>query len=271
MPAPRLPELQRAFAAAIVDGDAAALTPWIQPRGIAPAARLRIYRNAVFAIQVEALATTFPAVRAALGEAALDGLATRYAAGGKSQRQSSKGGRRVRGIPRCASRNRAPPMAGSAGAAGMGASTKRAGRGLAAGRSERIDRRARRGRRRSVPAAATARAGGVGGSAGTGFVASCAATGRSGGSRRRPATCAAMARRRRGCHARDRRGAGCVRARADAGTDADGGFRKRASVRRAGSGELAAPAARTRADRGRVDIPDHPESASMSVRKAMAI
>jgi len=77
---PSLPELQRAFAAAIVEGDAPRLEPWIVARGIEPAARLRIYRNAVFAIQVEALITDFPAVCALLGEVCFDGLATRYAA-----------------------------------------------------------------------------------------------------------------------------------------------------------------------------------------------
>lgn len=84
---PCLPELQRQFAAALVDGAAPALEPWIDARGIAPTARLRIYRHAVFAIHVEALATTFPAVRRLLGEDCFDGLATRHAA-----RRGSRGG-----------------------------------------------------------------------------------------------------------------------------------------------------------------------------------
>jgi len=77
---PSLAELQRAFAGAIVDGAAPALEPWIAARGIAPAARLRIYRNANLAIHVDALATSYPALRRLLGEDCFDGLATRHAA-----------------------------------------------------------------------------------------------------------------------------------------------------------------------------------------------
>lgn len=77
---PSLHELQAAFAAAIVEGEAPALAPWIATRGIDPAARLRIYRHANLAIHVEALATGFPAVQRLLGEEAFDGLATRHAA-----------------------------------------------------------------------------------------------------------------------------------------------------------------------------------------------
>ncbi|CAM5617710.1 Putative DNA-binding domain-containing protein OS=Rhodanobacter lindaniclasticus OX=75310 GN=B1991_15580 PE=4 SV=1 [Rhodanobacter lindaniclasticus] len=77
---PSLPELQHAFAAALAGDDGATLTPWIATRGIAPAARLRIYRHAGYAIHVEALATSFPALRLLLGEACFDGLATRHAA-----------------------------------------------------------------------------------------------------------------------------------------------------------------------------------------------
>jgi Uncharacterized protein conserved in bacteria len=77
---PSLLELQRAFAVAIVDGAAPALEPWIDARGIAPAARLRIYRHANLAIHVDALAVTFPALRRLLGEDCFDGLATRHAA-----------------------------------------------------------------------------------------------------------------------------------------------------------------------------------------------
>ena len=78
--APSLPELQRAFAAALVDADAPAPTPWIAARGIDPAARLAIYRNAGYAIHVEALEAVFPAVRALVGAGCFDGLATRYTA-----------------------------------------------------------------------------------------------------------------------------------------------------------------------------------------------
>jgi hypothetical protein len=78
--APSLPEMQRAFAAALVDGEARVLTPWIAARGIDPAARLAIYRNAGFAIHVEALEAVYPALRALVGADSFDGLATRYTA-----------------------------------------------------------------------------------------------------------------------------------------------------------------------------------------------
>jgi hypothetical protein len=77
---PCLPELQRAFGAALAEGDGATLAPWIAARGIDPAARLRIYRHANLAIHVEALATSFPAALRLLGEDCFDGLATRHAA-----------------------------------------------------------------------------------------------------------------------------------------------------------------------------------------------
>lgn len=77
---PSLAELQHAFAGAIVDGEAPALEPWIATRGIAPAARLRIYRHANFAIHVDALVTSYPALHRLLGADCFDGLATRHAA-----------------------------------------------------------------------------------------------------------------------------------------------------------------------------------------------
>jgi len=77
---PSLAELQRAFDGAIVDGAAPVLEPWIAARGIAPAARLRIYRNANLAIHVDALATSYPALQRLLGDDCFDGLATRHAA-----------------------------------------------------------------------------------------------------------------------------------------------------------------------------------------------
>lgn len=78
--APSLPELQRAFAASLAGDDVPALWPWIAARGIDPAARLGIYRNAGYAIHVDALEAVFPALRALVGEACFDGLATRYSA-----------------------------------------------------------------------------------------------------------------------------------------------------------------------------------------------
>lgn len=78
--APSLPELQRAFATGLAGGDAPALAPWIAARGIDPAARLAIYRNAGLAVHVEALEAVFPALRALVGAACFDGLATRFTA-----------------------------------------------------------------------------------------------------------------------------------------------------------------------------------------------
>lgn len=77
---PCLSELQRAFGAALVEGDGSALAPWIIARGIDPAARLRIYRHANLAIHVEALMASFPATVRLLGEECFDGVATRHAA-----------------------------------------------------------------------------------------------------------------------------------------------------------------------------------------------
>ena len=77
---PGLSELQRAFGAALVEGDGTTLVPWIAARGIEPAARLRIYRHANLAIHVEALMVSYPAVVRLLGEDCFDGLATRHAA-----------------------------------------------------------------------------------------------------------------------------------------------------------------------------------------------
>lgn len=81
MPAPpSLSELQAGFARGMIDGAAPALLPWIGTRGIDPAARLQIYRNAILATQVASLVTSFPAVERMLGVDCFDGWATRYAA-----------------------------------------------------------------------------------------------------------------------------------------------------------------------------------------------
>lgn len=77
---PGLHALQVDFARSIIDGAAPQLLPWIASRGIDPAARLQIYRNAILATQVDTLATDFPAVQRLLGEDCFDGWATRYAA-----------------------------------------------------------------------------------------------------------------------------------------------------------------------------------------------
>jgi hypothetical protein len=64
----------------MIDGAAPALLPWIGTRGIEPAARLQIYRNAILATQVASLVASFPAVERMLGVDCFDGWATRYAA-----------------------------------------------------------------------------------------------------------------------------------------------------------------------------------------------
>jgi hypothetical protein len=81
MPAPpSLSELQAGFARAMIEGAAPTLLPWIGTRGIEPAARLQIYRNAILATQVASLVASFPAVERMLGVDCFDGWATRYAA-----------------------------------------------------------------------------------------------------------------------------------------------------------------------------------------------
>ncbi|HWU76038.1 MAG TPA: DNA-binding domain-containing protein [Rhodanobacter sp.] len=81
MPAPpSLSELQAGFARAMIEGAAPALLPWIDTRGIEPAARLQIYRHAILATQVTSLVASFPAVERMLGVDCFDGWATRYAA-----------------------------------------------------------------------------------------------------------------------------------------------------------------------------------------------
>jgi len=77
---PSLSELQAGFARAMIDGTAPALLPWIDTRGVAPAARLQIYRHAILATHVASLVTSFPAVERMLGTECFDGWATRYAA-----------------------------------------------------------------------------------------------------------------------------------------------------------------------------------------------
>jgi hypothetical protein len=65
---PSLPELQEAFARAILDGDpAAAVQLVIGPNGLAPQAALDVYRNSVFANYRSALAASFPVVERLIG------------------------------------------------------------------------------------------------------------------------------------------------------------------------------------------------------------
>lgn len=62
-----LPEIQEAFARAILDGDPAAAEHVIGPRGLPPQAALDVYRNSVFANYRAALAASFPVVERLVG------------------------------------------------------------------------------------------------------------------------------------------------------------------------------------------------------------
>ncbi|EIL99263.1 DUF2063 domain-containing protein [Rhodanobacter thiooxydans] len=75
--APRLHELQQGFAAAVL-GHGDDVAAWIDGAGLDPAARLRIYRNAVAATLEAALHDTFPTVHALVGEDFFDAMAARY-------------------------------------------------------------------------------------------------------------------------------------------------------------------------------------------------
>ena len=75
---PALPELQRAFGAALVDpGRAAALAP--QLRGPRPLERLAVYRGNVYANCGKALAGAYPIVCKIVGTGFFEGLAREYA------------------------------------------------------------------------------------------------------------------------------------------------------------------------------------------------
>lgn len=76
--APSLLELQRAFAAAVTHGSDGELTPWIEGRGLAPDARLRVYRNIVSIGHTEALRAAYPAVCRLVGDDFFEGAAVRY-------------------------------------------------------------------------------------------------------------------------------------------------------------------------------------------------
>ena len=75
--APALRELQRGFADAVLDrgGDAAR---WVAGAGLASAARLQIYANAIASTQIDTLRGTYPAVRALVGEDFFEAAAARY-------------------------------------------------------------------------------------------------------------------------------------------------------------------------------------------------
>lgn len=75
---PSLRELQHAFAAAILDPDQASLANWVSGNGLAPRARLQIYRNLVVNNLTGALRTAYPAVEKLVGEDFFDAAAARY-------------------------------------------------------------------------------------------------------------------------------------------------------------------------------------------------
>jgi hypothetical protein len=73
-----LPELQRRVAGAILTGDLAAAAPAVCGDGLAPEARLRVYRNHFRITLAEALGATFPATARLLGGDGFGGLARRF-------------------------------------------------------------------------------------------------------------------------------------------------------------------------------------------------
>jgi len=72
-----LRELQRGFAEAVLGrgGDAAR---WITGAGLAPAARLQVYANAIAGTQIDTLRGTYPAVLALVGAEFFEAAAARY-------------------------------------------------------------------------------------------------------------------------------------------------------------------------------------------------
>ena len=64
---PSLPELQRAFGAALLLGETADIEPYIVPNGVEPAARLRIYRNNARENFLAALRASFPVLERLVG------------------------------------------------------------------------------------------------------------------------------------------------------------------------------------------------------------
>lgn len=63
-----LRELQRAFARGVLERDPSALAGSIRTNGLAPAARIQIYRNNVVVSLVQALADVYPATQRLVGE-----------------------------------------------------------------------------------------------------------------------------------------------------------------------------------------------------------
>lgn len=75
---PALHELQSAFLAALFDDEVPGLLDSIAGNGLAPEARLRIYRRSCNEIQTAALRTSYPAVLALVGRDWFDQAAQRY-------------------------------------------------------------------------------------------------------------------------------------------------------------------------------------------------
>jgi len=78
MNSPSLPELQNAFARAVLEGSDAPLDGWVRGNGLEPRARIQIYRNMVFNNLTAALRTAYPAVEKLVGKDFFDAAAARY-------------------------------------------------------------------------------------------------------------------------------------------------------------------------------------------------
>ncbi len=74
---PRLLELQRSFATALMGGGDA-VTAYIDGAGLDPSARLRIYRHSSAGTQIAALCDSYPTVRSLVGDEFFEILAARY-------------------------------------------------------------------------------------------------------------------------------------------------------------------------------------------------
>jgi hypothetical protein len=74
----RLAELQRAFAGAVLDPEAAVPAPLSRKAGASPCRRFGVYRNNVYASLIDALAGRFPVVARLVGEAFFRAMARVY-------------------------------------------------------------------------------------------------------------------------------------------------------------------------------------------------
>ncbi|MDE2091723.1 MAG: putative DNA-binding domain-containing protein [Gammaproteobacteria bacterium] len=76
--APSLPELQRQFAAAMLDEEPSLLRAWVLGKGLTPEARLQVYRNIVRNNHAAALRTAYPVVLRLVGDDFFELVAARY-------------------------------------------------------------------------------------------------------------------------------------------------------------------------------------------------